>query len=350
MTLTFCKAVALSVALACLVAFAGETAAWKNAAGDLNPGDWSKGGIWKLAAWPGKDEIVASMRSQGLFSTKDGGATWKRMGEPGKTSPAKAGQAVQFVFDPKNKDTFWTSGMYGYGVWVTTDGGATFSPLGKFPNNHAEGIAVDFTDPERKTLLVGLHEQVNSLHKSVDGGKTWVKIGDKIPPETNFTHDPIIVDSKTFLIDCGGWKKDVKSGIFRSTDAGETWTEVSNLGPWSNPVVTTKGDIFWNTLWEYPLIVSRDKGLTWEKVGGPVRGRISELPGGRLVGLGGSQVYLSKDDGKTWAPIGEPVPFKPIGIVYNDVRKALYVWQNAKAPTPDMVMCWDVPAEILEAK
>ena len=330
-----------------MISPAAENAGWKNAAGDLDSPDWSKGGIWKLAAWPGKDEIIASMRSQGLWSSTDGGATWKRMGQPGKT-PANAGQAVQFVFDPKHKNTFWTSGMYGYGVWVTNDGGASFSALGKF--THAEGIAIDFNDPDRKTLVLGLHEQEHSLHKSSDGGVTWEKIGDKVPPGTSFTHDPIVLDAKTFITDCAGWKKGLTSGIFRSIDAGETWTQVSTLGPWSNPVISAKGDIFWNTLWDYPLIVSRDHGLTWEKVGGPVRGKIVELPGGRLVGLGGAQPYSSKDDGKTWTAFGDPLPFKPLGIICNDVSKTLFVWQNAKAKSPDMVMRWDFSEALLDLK
>src|SRR5271170_2568240 len=76
-----------------------EASTWKT----LNE-TWDGGttaSVWKIAAWPGKDLLIASVRSQGLWASTDGGQMWKRMGEPAKAPPS-AGQAVQFVFDPKD--------------------------------------------------------------------------------------------------------------------------------------------------------------------------------------------------------------------------------------------------------
>src|SRR3954462_4189218 len=104
---------------ACLVS-TGWAAAEDGAATWKTLNDQWDGGtsasVWKITAWPGKDELIASVRSNGLWSSTDGGESWKRMGEPGK-APPNAGQAVEFVFDPKHSDTMWTSGMYNYGVW-----------------------------------------------------------------------------------------------------------------------------------------------------------------------------------------------------------------------------------------
>jgi hypothetical protein len=49
------------------------------------------------------------------------------------------------------------------------------------PKWGADGVAVDFSDPQRKTLLLGLHEQSQSLQMSSDGGTTWQRIGDRLP-------------------------------------------------------------------------------------------------------------------------------------------------------------------------
>jgi photosystem II stability/assembly factor-like uncharacterized protein len=309
---------------------AAEAGAWQGATGNLAEKEWAGDkGVWKLTAWPGKDLLVVSMVEKGLWASKDGGKTWARLGAPGKTPPDK-GSAIQFIFDPKNKDAMWCSGMYGFGLWATADGGATFAQLGK--ETHMDGMAVDFSEPLRRILLHGKHETANSLERSVDGGKTWQKIGDKIPAGFGFTTDPIILDSKTFIVNSAGWG-DKKWGIWRSEDAGETWAKVSDAGPGGNATVTTKGHIFWPCYWDFASIHSTDKGKTWSKLGGPVSGAIVEIMDGKLAGLGGgqhNQVYISADEGKNWAAYGKPAPFKAEGLVYNDVGRSFYVWRQGE--------------------
>ncbi len=316
-------------------------------------GDWETGStavIWKMAAWPGKDLVVASTRSNGLWSTADNGATWKRMGEP-KQTPPNAGQAVAFTFDPADKNTMWTSGMYNYGVWKTVDGGKTFTHIGKFQNDHADGIAVDYTDPKRSIVLVGLHEQEHSLHRSTDNGATWERIGEKIPDNTAFTTDPIILDSKTFIINSAGYKKGETWGIYRSEDAGNTWEQVSKEGASGNSTITRSGRIFWSCLWDQHIISSDDHGKTWARVEGPAHGRVEEIAPGRLIALGGkdkTQLYVSKDDAKTWTPVGPPVPFKPRDFAYNATRNSLFVWvaSEAKSRDPGSILRWDLPKDL----
>jgi hypothetical protein len=85
--------------------------------------------------------------------------------------------------------------MYGAGMYATKDAGATLERLGTL--DHVDDMAVDFSDPERRTLHAGLHEQARSLSLSRDGGRTWSTIGDRFPADSNFTHDPIILDHTT---------------------------------------------------------------------------------------------------------------------------------------------------------
>jgi photosystem II stability/assembly factor-like uncharacterized protein len=293
--------------------------------------------------------VIACVWKDGLWSSVDGGAHWKRMGQPGKTPP-KEGGAVQFVFDHKDRQTFWTSGMYGYGVWKTADGGQTFTRLGT--KDHCDGIAVDFTDPARKTLLVGLHEQEHSLHKSTDGGLNWVKIGDNVPKGSEFTANPIVLDAKTYLTDSSGWSKPGESwGIYRSEDGGDTWTKVSEEGAAGNATITSNGHIYRSVLWDQKIIKSADRGKTWTRLQGPARGIVVEVLPQRLVALGSennSQLYLSKDDGSTWTPFGKPVPFKARGLTYNAAGKSFFLWamnEKNEVPREKSILRWDLPAD-----
>jgi photosystem II stability/assembly factor-like uncharacterized protein len=325
-----------------LVTAQDEKSSWVSATGDLGGSEWVKGGVWKIVGVPNSSEIICSMTGLGLWSSADGGATWKRMGAVSGVGkrPPNQGQAVQFVFDPKDSKQFWTSGMYNYAVWKTTDCGQSFEKLG--PHGHVDGIAVDFSDPERKTLLIGLHEQARSLHKSTDGGKTWVKIGDKLPENSSFSTDPIIIDSKTYITSGAGWKQGVPWGIYRTEDGGESWTKVSEFGASGNPLVASDGSIYWAVLWDGALIKSSDHGKTWAKLQGPVRGLPIELPGKRLVGVKETQLFVSADGGATWTAFGETLPFKPSGLAFSDGRKSLFAWQGDKKGA-NVVVRWDMP-------
>jgi photosystem II stability/assembly factor-like uncharacterized protein len=329
---------------------ADEALHWKPVNGTWEGG--STAAIWILTGWPGKDEVIASTRKNGLWSTTDRGATWRRMGQPGKTPP-NAGEAVQILFDPKYPNSMWASGMYGFGVWTTADGGKSFSHLSK--NNHVDGIAVDFSDPARKIQLMGLHEQEHSLHESTDGGGAWTKIGDKIPEGTAFTTNPIIIDSKTWIINSSGYKKGEEWGIFRTVDGGQTWTNVSKEGAAGSPTITSKGTIFWYVLWDQKIIKSADQGKTWERLKGPARGNVIEVRPDRLVALGGdrkTQLYVSKDDGVTWTAFGEPLPYKAHGFTYNTVGKCFFAWpeRNGDGPLKEgEIVRMDLPADIESA-
>ena len=109
--------------------------------------------------------VIAGVSECGLWKSADGGRSWKKLG--GNEIKFRPGR---IVFDPQNPDVFWVSGCYGDAPFRTGDGGRTFQWLGHL--THADGVAVDFSDPLRKTLLLGLHEQSQSLQMSTDGGNT----------------------------------------------------------------------------------------------------------------------------------------------------------------------------------
>lgn len=321
--------------LACLPAAQGVPpappgAGWTNVTAGVGGETWGYAGVTLMAAVPDRDEIIAGVSEAGLWSSLDGGATWKKLG-----GAEIRHRPHQILFDPKDPRIFWVSGNYGPGLFRTTDGGVTFKRLGKL--EHVDGVAVDFTDPARKTLLAGLHEQSCSLQLSRDGGETWEKIGDRLPPDSNHSTDPLVFDAKTFVINTAGWKKGASSGIYRSVDAGTTWSKVFDGGPGGRALTTSDGTVYWKGVWGGNVIRSADQGATWSKVPGPVKSSLIELPGGMLAGLSDGQLHLSKDGGATWTKRGEPAPLKAQGVVYSAKRGAFYVWKMTDKKSAESV-------------
>ena len=171
------------------------------------------GNLSSMCQVPGKDEIIVAVANGGsispkggLWSSTDGGASWSHMGtRPGSDLIDNNPYAI--TFDPENPDIFWESGQYGkWGVYKTIDGGKTFHHLA-LPA-YTSQTSVDFTDPERKTLVVGSVEISNTVWKSSDGGLTWTNIGANLPAGTNFSTDPVVIDANTYLVVCSGWGRE----------------------------------------------------------------------------------------------------------------------------------------------
>jgi ferric-dicitrate binding protein FerR (iron transport regulator) len=332
-----------------LVARKIETPGWKNITNDVGGAVWGNGGVTLFATVPGRDELLAGVGYAWLWSSVDGGESWKKLGDTGE--PVQ-NMPHHLVFDPANPRTFWVSGIYGAGLHRTTDGGASFKRLGGDLLKHIDGLAVDFSDPLRRTLLVTKHLDAGGLQLSTDGGESWQEIGNRLPADASSSSMPFILDSKTFLVDGSGTAAR-NDGIYRSADAGKTWTRVSKTLSAGPPLAASDGTIYWmSKAGMGGLQKSTDKGLTWSMLPGPVHSTPVELPGGRLVGVYEQQLYLSKDGGASWEKFGEPIPIKPqrtfTGMTYemaaySDARKTLYVWRGSAGKVADAIFRRVVP-------
>jgi photosystem II stability/assembly factor-like uncharacterized protein len=298
---------------------------WLNVTNNVGGPKWGAYGVTYMTAVPGRAAVIAGVSECGLWKSADGGKSWQKLGGSAINGSEIKCRPGRIVFDPRNPDVLWVSGCYGDAPFRTDDGGRTFRRLGQLA--HADGVAVDFSDPLRKTLLLGLHEQSQSLQMSTDGGKTWKRIGDRLPADSNHSSDPIIIDSKTFLINTAGWKPRATLGIYRSEDAGKTWKAVSPFGPQGPPLQASDGAIYWQRVWGGGLLKSTDQGKTWQEISKAVKDNPIELPQAQLAGLAERQLMVSSDGGATWKPFGPPLPFKPNGVIYSEVGKAFYAWR-----------------------
>lgn len=317
----------------------GSTAApdtkWVNVTSNLPTvaamGGKTPGDLTFLAPEPGTPRVLAGVAACGLFVTADGGKTWSKLGT-GAGSEEMGHGPSSITFDPEHAGVFWESGTYGNGIFHTTDDGVTFKRLGDI--SHNDYLSVDLSDADRKLLVAGPHEQTQKLWRSTNGGMAWEDIGAKLPGGTSFSTQPFILDTMNWVLGFTPGKGTV--GVARTADGGQSWTMVSTDGPFGWPLRAKDGALYWALAGDAGVIVSMDAGKTWTKSAGPVQpfsaGPI-ELPDGRIVALGSTHLKASSDHGKTWQDVGEALPFpggncKTYGFTYSADTKTFFINHN----------------------
>jgi photosystem II stability/assembly factor-like uncharacterized protein len=306
--------------------------------------------VGRVGATPGSARVVVEVALHGMWSSDDGGQSWQALGT-GAGSAQITNRASSITFDPDHPDVFWETGTHnGGGLYKTTDAGLSFVELGTM--TMSQDAAVDFADPDRKTLLTGTHGA--GVYRSTDAGLTFGSVGDTLPLNTLW---PFLVDPQTHLI--GIFDQDASNpdiGVQRTTDGGASWTKVSNMGPSHDGGFrqASDGSIYYSLVGNSGIARSTDQGESWTKVASagatfppgffgitPI-----ELPGGRLVTLGVDHLQSSLDSGASWQPIGEPLPF-PLtnsdfgGVIYSITSKTFFIWHSncgANAVLDDAIM------------
>lgn len=214
---------------------------------------WTTQLVWSLeAAHPDRPgEILAGTIPGGLFRSPDRGDSW---------------ELVRSLWDEPSR-TQWFGGGYDH------------------PGMHS--VSVDPRSAD--TMLVGI--SCGGAWRTDDGGETWAPATGMraafMPPEQ--AYNPVVQDPHR-LARCASSPDVVwcqhHNGVFRSTDGGSTFTEITDIEPSSFGfgVAAHPGDP--DTAWLAPAIADEARV--------PV--------GGRLV------VNRTRDGGRTWEALGRGLP------------------------------------------
>src|SRR5450432_2691933 len=245
-------------------------AQWTNVTGKFAGMQSECGNMSGVFPSPFVDLLVLGVARQGLWSSTDGGATFGKLG----TSGDMILNRLSFVlWDPDNTKVFWASGIYGWespftdSVFKTTDLGASFSgykALSAIQSTN-DSVSVDFTDPDRKLMLSGGHEQTGVLFRSTDAGATWTDIGHSLPANLGFCTATLVLDAKTLLVGCAASYSGKNGAVLRSTNGGDAWTQVHDKGVAGQPLWASDGSIYWAAE-SGGIYKSMDQGVAFTQV------------------------------------------------------------------------------------
>jgi photosystem II stability/assembly factor-like uncharacterized protein len=250
-----------------------------------------------VAVDPMSGDVYMIVNKRGVWKSTDGGKTFARS-DGGKVS-GRCETAYALNADPAGNRLacFMLDGKC---AW-TGDGGQTWQAMTDVGRNWDFG-AVDWSATEVTHIFAGLHESGGQVLLSVDAGKTWTRLfKDR---EFDKSGGLGIFDAKTLVYT----QKD--KGIQRSTDGGATWAKVSDLEPIGRVVQVHKGMAYW--LGREGLLVSKDRGATWNIQGKPVAATIGPMLDPRnkkrIAAAGLKGVFRSDDGGETWNRLTPTLP------------------------------------------
>ncbi|MEI6263842.1 MAG: glycosyl hydrolase [Sphingobacteriia bacterium] len=190
----------------------------------------------------------------GLWKTTDGGLNWKPVTDGQITSSSVGAVAVSesnpdIVYIGTGETEFRGNIMQGDGVYKSTDAGKTWKNIGLNNSQSISRVRIHPTNPDIVYVSVLGHafgpNEERGVFKTIDGGKTWNKVlykGDKAGA-ADLVIDPKNPDNiyatiwEVYRTPYKMWADVGTSGLFKSTDGGASWTELTkNPGMAKGPV------------------------------------------------------------------------------------------------------------------
>ena len=180
----------------------------------------------------------------GLWKTTDGGVSWRPVTDGQLRSSSVGAVAVaesnpDVVYIGMGETCIRGNIMQGDGVYKSTDGGKTWMHMGLEETQAISKIRIDPRNPDIVYVAAFGHPAGRNadrgVYKSTDGGKTWRKV---LYRDDKTAAIDLSLDAKspnvlyaalweayriTWQMSSGGRG----SGLFKSTDGGESWTEIT---------------------------------------------------------------------------------------------------------------------------
>jgi photosystem II stability/assembly factor-like uncharacterized protein len=246
--------------------------------------------------------VLAGAETAGIFESRDGGATWSILStldampgredwnDPSKQPPGHLG-LPGLLPHPTDPDRLWAV-VQGVGIFETSDGGSSWTPRNRglradWPRPHDEvgfcvhKLVMSPADHDR------LYQQNHcGMHRSTDAGRSWSEITDGLPTDFGFAaaaHPPDRDGFYVIPLDPGHGRTmpEGRAAVWRTRDAGDSWERLDRGLP--------QRAAYLGVLREGMAIDSLD------------------VPG-LYFGTSTGQVFASADEGDSWTEIAGYLP------------------------------------------
>ncbi|MCH7991489.1 MAG: glycosyl hydrolase [Gemmatimonadetes bacterium] len=251
------------------------------------------------------EDIAAQEADVVVDSTLYSAMQWRGIG------PFRGGRSVASTGIPSDPLTYYF-GTVGGGVWKTTDAGTTWANVtdGQLATSSVGAIAVAESDPN--VVYVGMGEHAirgvmtshgDGVYRSTDAGRTWTNVGlERTRSISRIRVHPRNPDLVYVAAQGAPYGANEERGIYRSTDGGGSWELIlyvdENSGASDLSMDMTNPRILYASFWDH-------RRLPWQVVsGGP-----------------GSGFWKSTDGGDTWHEINSGLP-DSMGKTSIDVSRA----------------------------
>jgi photosystem II stability/assembly factor-like uncharacterized protein len=254
--------------------------------------------IGSLAIDPGNPDVIYcgtgeanlsadSYGGVGLYRSSDAGATWQLLASCDRDGVPRRIGAI--AIDPQDSQHLLLGGIglnevsqqadLG-GLYTSRDGGLTWTRETFVSQNNYWCHAVRF-DPANSQIVYATFTaqgQKSGIYKSLDGGRTWVQLRTGLPAPEAFGRTSLAVSPSNSKVlyamaaDERSAHADSILGVFRSADAGNTWTEIGGQHfagegqmSYGNSVAIDPADPNHVLCGCVDLHLTRDGGQTWTR-------------------------------------------------------------------------------------
>ena len=146
---------------------------------------------------------------RGVYKTTDGGKTWNKILYTNQKSgaadlvmdPQNPNKLIAAMWEHKRDPWFFNSGGEGSGLYSTYDGGDTWKKISSedgLPEGNLGRIGIAIAPSKPDVIYALIEAKKNALYKSTDGGVNWKKVSDNMDEIGNrpFYYADIYVDSQ----------------------------------------------------------------------------------------------------------------------------------------------------------